>query len=90
VRIFGAQDQLVRLESASAPTLERRRRAGLLMVRTELERYLRGHPRERATFVDARSPSRRYSASAASLPARPVLDRIMNFYDVRAGARGRC
>ena len=90
VRVFGAQDQLVRLEAATAPTLERRRRAGVLMVRAELERYLRQHPAERATYVDARDPSRRFAESAATLPARPVLDRIMNFYDVRVRARGRC
>jgi hypothetical protein len=90
VRVFGAQDELVRLEAVSAPTLERRRRAGALMVRFELERYLREHPGERATFVDARDPARRFTASAATLPDRPVLDRIANFYDVREGARGRC
>jgi hypothetical protein len=90
VRVFGAQDELVRIESASAPTLERRRRAGILMVRFELERYLRQHPRERATYVDARDPSRRWTASAATLAPHPVLDRVMNFYDVREGARGRC
>ncbi len=90
VRVFGAQDELVRLESATSPTLERRRRAEILMVRAELERYLRQHPGERATYVDARDASRRFTASAATLPARPLRDRIMNFYDVRAGARGRC
>ena len=90
VRVFGAQDDLVRIASATAPTLERRRRGGALMVRQELERYLRRHPRERATYVDARDPSRRVTASGATLPARPVLDRVANFYDVRAGARGRC
>ena len=90
VRVFGAQDELVRLESATAATLERRRRAGALMVRSELERYLRQNPGERATYADARRPSRRYAASAQTLPARPVLDRVFNFYDVREGARGRC
>ena len=90
VRVFDAQDQLVRLESTTAPTLERRRRAGILMVRAELERYLREHPGERAVYVDARDASRRFTASGTTLPARPVLDRIMNFYDVRPSARGRC
>jgi hypothetical protein len=90
VRVFGAQDELVRLESVSAPTLERRRRAGALMVRFELERFLRRHPGEWATYVDARDPARRFTASGATLPDRPVLDRILNFYDVRVGARGRC
>jgi hypothetical protein len=90
VRVFGAQDDLVRLEAVTSPTLERRRRSGALMVRFELERYLRQNPRERATYTDALDPSVRVTASAASLPDRPVLDRIANFYDVREGARGRC
>lgn len=90
VRVFGAQDELVRLESANAATLERRRRGGVLMVRAELERYLRDHPRAQATYVDARDPSRRVTASAATLGPRPVSDRFMNFYDVRVDARGRC
>jgi hypothetical protein len=90
VRVFGAQDELVRLEASNAPTLERRRRAGALMVRFELERYLREHPRAWARYADARDPARRFTASAATLPDRPVLDRVLNFYDVRQGARGRC
>ncbi len=69
--VFGAQDELVRLESASAPTPERRRRAGILMVRAELERYLRQHPGERATYVDARRPARRFTASAATVGEIP-------------------
>ena len=90
VRVFGAQDELVRLESATAPELEARRRAGVLMVRHELERYLRRHPGEHAAYADATDPSRRFSASAATLPAHPVLDRVLNFYDVRQDAAGRC
>ena len=90
VRVFGAQDDLVRLEASTAATLERRRRAGILMVRQELERFLREHPGERATYADAADPSRRWTAEAATLPARPLEDRLLNFYDVRDGARGRC
>ena len=90
MRVFGAQDELVQLESATEPGLQRRRQAGVLIIRAELERYLREHPGEHASYGDARDRSRRFSASAATLPARPVLDRITNFYDVTQGARGRC
>ena len=90
VRVFGAQDELVRIESATAVTLERRRRAGILMVRAELERYLRQHPGARATYVDVADPGRRFSSTAATLGPRPLHDRLTNFYDVREGARGRC
>ncbi len=90
VRVFGAQDELVRLTASTAPGLERRRRAGALMVRAELERFLRETPRARASYVSVRDPDRRWTASAATLPAHPVADRLLNFYDVREGARGRC
>jgi hypothetical protein len=90
VRVFGAQDELVRLESTTAPALERRRRAGILMVRAELERFLRDNPAAQATFADARDRSRRTTASAATLGPAPLRDLVMNFYDVRPGARGRC
>ncbi|CAA9510920.1 MAG: hypothetical protein AVDCRST_MAG85-2335 [uncultured Solirubrobacteraceae bacterium] len=90
VRVFGAQDELVRLEVAGAPSLERRRRAGMLMVRAELERYLRRDPGASATYVLASDPSQRWTSSAATLGTRPLFDRVMNFYDVREGGRGRC
>jgi len=91
VRIFGAQDELVRLRDATAaPSLERRRRTGALMVRSQLERFLRQHPSASATYADAGDPRRRWTASAATLPERPLADSVLSFYDVRPGARGRC
>jgi hypothetical protein len=89
VRVLGAQDDLVRLVASDAPGLERRRRAGALMVRAELERFLRRTPGARATYVPV-GGSRPVTASAATLGPRPLHDRIMNFSDVRPGGRGRC
>lgn len=90
VRVFGAQDELVRVEGSNAPGLERRRRAGALMVRMELERFVRERPGTVATYSDARNPRRRRTVSTATLPPAPPAARIANFYDVRPGARGRC
>jgi len=93
LRIFGAQDDLVRIVSSSDFGLERRSRANTVMVRVELERYLRSHPRASAWVLPAGAPPGappQGPLRAAGLSRAPVLDRLMNFYDVHPGARGRC
>ncbi len=92
LRIFGAQDDLVRLTASPDPRLERRARDGTLMVRFELERYLRANPRSSASVLPATAPpgTAPQPMRAAGLPRAPLLDHLVNFADVHPGARGRC
>lgn len=93
VRVFGAQDDLVRVVRSPDPRLERRERVGALMVRFELERYLRRNPRSSAWVLPATAPAGADPGeplSAGTLPDAPVMDHLANFYDVHPGAAGRC
>lgn len=92
LRIFGAQDDLVRVTDSADPRLERRARDNTLMVRFELERYLRANPRSSAWVLPATAPpgAAPQPMRAAGLPRAPLLDHLVNFADVRPGGRGRC
>jgi hypothetical protein len=86
VKVFPYQDQLVRVTDSNDPVLERRTRGGALIVRLELERYLRLRPQTRATVVavgDGERTARAARVSAAALWATPLLDKVVKFRDVR-------
>jgi hypothetical protein len=86
VKVFPYQDQLVRVTDSNDPLLEQRTRDGALIVRFELERYLRLRPETTATFVEVGAGEetvREVEVSAAALPATPLLDKLAKFRDVR-------
>jgi hypothetical protein len=86
VKVFPYQDQLVRVTDSNDPVLERRTRGGALIVRLELERYLRLRPQTRATVVavgDGERTARAARVSPAALWATPLLDKVVKFRDVR-------
>ncbi|HEV2819506.1 MAG TPA: hypothetical protein VGW11_03270, partial [Solirubrobacteraceae bacterium] len=86
VKVFPYQDQLVRVTDSNDPVLERRSGGQTLIVRFELERYLRLRPQTRATFVAVdgdRETTRTARPSAAGSPATPLLDKVAKFRDVR-------
>ncbi|MCP9490604.1 MAG: hypothetical protein MSC31_12110 [Solirubrobacteraceae bacterium MAG38_C4-C5] len=86
VKVFPYQDQLVRVTDTNDPVLEQRTRDDALLVRSELERYLRLRPSTSATFVavdGGEETARTTRASAAALPAMPLLDKVAKFRDVR-------
>ncbi|MBA2261990.1 MAG: HTTM domain-containing protein [Solirubrobacterales bacterium] len=86
VKVFPYQDQLVRVTDSNDPALEQRTRGGALIVRFELERYLRLRPETTATFVEVgagEETAREVEVSAAALPATPLLDKVAKFRDVR-------
>ena len=93
VRVFGYQDELVRVSGSNDPALARRTDGGSRVVRFELERYVRSHPGTTATYlpaaVDGRV-ARATSAESAGSPATPILDRVVKFRDVRAPERRGC
>jgi len=86
VKVFPYQDQLVRVTDSNDPVLEQRTRDGTLLVRFELERYLRLRPDTSAT-VEAvgggDTTARTTRVSAAALPEMPLLDKVAKFRDVR-------
>jgi hypothetical protein len=91
VRVFGAQDELVRLDASNAPTLERRRRAGTLMVRFELERYLREQPGAWATYTDVPRPDAAiHGVGRPRCPTARSSTGSSTSTTSRQGARGRC
>ncbi|MGI8624212.1 MAG: hypothetical protein ACR2NB_12190, partial [Solirubrobacteraceae bacterium] len=93
LRIFDAQDDLVRIVRSSDPRLERRVHDKTLMVRFELERYLRANPHASAWVLSATAPLHTVPdgpLQAAGLPSAGLRGHVMNFYDVHPRARGRC
>jgi len=93
VRVLPYQDDLVRVVASSDPRLARRGRNGRLLVRYELERYLRLRPDARATVAPASRPGAG-SRAAASAPATSlgtrIVDRVAKFRDVRPPGRRGC
>lgn len=89
VRVFGYQDELVTVTASNDPQLLRRTSRGTRMVRYELERYLRRHPRVRATWTDGAGPPRAASG-ADGPPAAALVDKVAKFRDVRATERRGC
>lgn len=86
VKVFPYQDQLVRVTDSNDPALEQRTRGDALLVRFELERYLRLRPGTTATVapVDGGEETARPTrVSAAALPEMPLLDKVAKFRDVR-------
>jgi len=86
VKVFPYQDRLVRVTDTDHPVLEQRTRGDALLVRFELERYLRLRPETSATFVavdGGEETARTTWVSAAALPQRPLLDKVAKFRDVR-------
>jgi len=92
VRVFGYQDELVRVTDSNDPALERRTAEGTRVVRFELERYVRSRPGTTAAYTQAESDGdvRVASSGAAASAATPVIDRLVKFRDVRAPERSGC
>jgi hypothetical protein len=89
VRVFGYQDELVRVTASDDPTLVRRTSRGTRMVRFELERHLRRNPGVRATWTDGSVPPRT-AVAAGGLSALAIVDKVAKFRDVRAPQRRGC
>ena len=92
VRVLPHQDDLVRVLGSSDRALARRGGDGRLLVRYELERYLRLRPGADATVASASGARevRRLTAAGTPAPAGTwLVDRVAKFRDVRPpGARG--
>jgi len=89
VRVFGYQDELVRVTASDDPTLLRRTSRGTRMVRFELERHLRRNPGVHATWTDGSGPPRTAVASGELSPLA-LVDKVAKFRDVRATERRGC
>ncbi|MDQ6726184.1 MAG: HTTM domain-containing protein [Actinomycetota bacterium] len=93
VRVFGYQDQPVRIIASDDPALEGSTNGGTRLVPFELERYLRSHPGTTATFAmtDGRVETVRTAGSApdASI-ATQIIDKIVKFQAVPPPGRGGC
>ncbi|MDQ3091602.1 MAG: HTTM domain-containing protein [Actinomycetota bacterium] len=92
VRVFGYQDQLVRVTDSNDRALAQRTRDGDRVVRFELERYLRGHPGARASFVAKGAGGKPLTAGpdSSAPPGALILDKLVKFRDVRAPQRRGC
>ena len=92
VRIFGAQDHLVRVVRSNDPWLQRSADDGGMLVEAEVERYVRQHPYAHATVSSsdmpgptARAPMTRISSTgAALLSTQSVIDKLAKFRPVPA------
>ena len=89
VRVFGYQEELVRITDSNDRALEGRTRDGTRLVRFELERYVRLHPGTSATY-DSGEMTRTIGAGAATPASRPILDKAVKFRDVRRPERNGC
>ncbi|MDQ3631776.1 MAG: hypothetical protein M3417_11025, partial [Actinomycetota bacterium] len=89
VRVFGYQEELVTVTASNDPRLLRRTSRGTRMVRFELERYLRRHPRVRAATTDGAGPPRP-AAAVDGPPVAALVDKVAKFRDVRAPGRRGC
>ncbi len=95
VRVFPPQDDLVRITASNDQALQASTANGLLLVRFELERYLRSHPGTTATYVttDARGETTRTAGPATArtaLSGTLMLDKIIKFQAVPSPEPGRC
>jgi len=89
VRVFGYQEDLVRITDSNDRALEGRTRDGTQLVRFELERYVRLHPGTSATYASGEM-TRTIGAGVATPAAMPLLDRAVKFQDVRRPERNGC
>ncbi|GLP83128.1 HTTM domain-containing protein [Mycobacterium antarcticum] len=93
VRVFGYQDQLVRITGSNDPALEARTRDGSRLVRFELDRYLRSHPDTRATYLVGTSTGEKSETTTSPAPASfwtSALEKVTRFEDVRPPRLGGC
>jgi len=90
VRVFGYQEQLVRVTASNDRALLARSRGGTGLVRIELERHLRMNPDATATYATAAGTLRTARAPQARSWSTPLLDRFMKFRDVRPPERRGC
>lgn len=93
VRVFGYQDQLVRITGSNDPALQDRTRDGTRLVRFELDRYLRSHPDTSATYVVATSADEMSMTTTSLAPApfwMSTLEKVVRFKDVRPPQLGGC
>ena len=89
VRVFGYQDELVRITGSNDRALEGRTRDGTRLVRFELERYVRLHPGTSVTYASG-GLTQTIGPGAAAPAASPILDRAVKFRDVRRPERNGC
>ncbi len=90
MRVFGAQDELVRIIASSDPALTARTAGGTRLVRFEVERYLRSRPGSVVTYAVA-GPTGETIRTAGPVPAStPLIDRVAFFEDVAPPGRGGC
>ena len=93
VRVFGYQDQLMRITGSNDPTLQERTRDGTRLVRFELDRYLRSHPDTRATYLVATPIGEESETTTSPTPATfwtSALEKVVRFKDVRPPQQGGC
>lgn len=87
-RLFGYQDQLVRVVASNDPALLARGAGGTQLVRFELDRYLRSHPAAVVTYTTGTgSPPR---TAGPLVPEVTLLERIAVFRDVPPPGRPQC
>lgn len=88
VRVFGYQDQLVRVVTSNDPALVARSSGGTRLVGFELDRYLRTHPGTVATYTTASHENPRTIGPLAS--GRTLTQRIATFQDAVPPRQSRC
>ena len=88
VRVFGYQDQLVRVVASNDPALLARSSGGTRLVGVELDRYLRSHPGTVATYTTASQQNPRTLGPLA--PGPTFTERITSFRDVVSPAQSQC
>lgn len=84
VRIFGYQDDLVQISGSNDSVLSRYGESGELVVRYELDRYLRRHSGAYATTasVDGSVPRLLTGEEGKSAPLQPLVDGVARFKPV--------
>jgi len=93
MRVFGYQDQLVRILDSSDERLARSAVRGDRWVWFEFHRYLHEHPEASVTWVhdgDTRSVERAGDDPAFAAPPHPLLARLFWFRPVRPARRNTC
>ncbi len=87
-RLFGYQNQLVRVVASNDPALLARGAGGTRLVRFELDRYLRSHPNSVVTYTTG--PGSPPHTEGPLPPGQTPLERIAVFRDVPPPGRPRC
>ncbi len=91
VRVFGYQDQLVRIVASNDPALVARSSGGTRLVGLELDRYLRSHPGTVATYTTASEHNPGKLGTLGPLAPGPTFaERIATFHDVASPGHSRC